>query len=165
MRGSRISRTPSPSRLKHSTVSINARPGNATSHHLPVEMKRARSYEGALDQLANPGFDPARTAILFDPVGDEFYWQRGFLVPQARAAVAYHPSRNNWGPIIVPQHHFFVLGDNRDNSLDSRYWGFVPDSLVRGRPLFVYFSYVPDSATSLDWLTHIRWKRLGARPH
>ena len=101
----------------------------------------------------------------FDPVGDEFYWQRGFLVPQARAAGAYHPSRNNWGPIIVPQHHFFVLGDNRDNSLDSRYWGFVPDSLVRGRPLFVYFSYVPDSATSLDWITHIRWKRLGTRPH
>src|SRR5439155_11222195 len=43
MRGSRISRTPSPSRLKHSTVSINARPGKATSHHLPVEMKRAPS--------------------------------------------------------------------------------------------------------------------------
>src|SRR5204863_8860415 len=43
MRGSRMSRTPSPSRLKHSTVSMSARPGKATSHHLPVEMKRAPS--------------------------------------------------------------------------------------------------------------------------
>ena len=100
----------------------------------------------------------------FDPVGDEFHWQRGFLVPRAHAATAYHPSRNNWGPIIVPQHHYFVLGDNRDNSLDSRYWGFVPDSLVRGRPWFVYYSYVPDSTNALDWITHIRWKRLGTAP-
>jgi signal peptidase I len=53
------------------------------------------------------------------------------------------------------------LGDNRDNSLDSRYWGFVPDSLVRGRPLIVYFSYEPDSASRISWLIHIRWKRLG----
>src|SRR5258708_19717787 len=43
MRGSRMSRIPSPSRLKHNTASISARPGKATSHHLPVEMKRAPS--------------------------------------------------------------------------------------------------------------------------
>jgi signal peptidase I len=63
----------------------------------------------------------------------------------------------------VPAQHYFVLGDNRDNSLDSRYWGFVPDSLVRGSPLIVYYSYVPDSSTSLDWLRHVRWKRLFSR--
>jgi signal peptidase I len=101
----------------------------------------------------------------YDPAGSEFDWQSGFLVSRARAASSYHPSRNNWGPIVVPQHHYFVLGDNRDNSLDSRYWGFVPDSLVRGRPLVVYYSYVPDSTVALDWVTHIRWKRLFARPH
>ncbi|MDF1503104.1 signal peptidase I [Roseisolibacter sp. H3M3-2] len=74
-----------------------------------------------------------------------------------------HPSRNNWGPLVVPARSFFVLGDNRDNSLDSRYWGFVPDSLLRGRPLLVYYSYAPDSARRLDWLTAVRWSRLGAR--
>jgi signal peptidase I len=56
-----------------------------------------------------------------------------------------------------------VLGDNRDNSLDSRYWGFVPDSLVRGRPMVVYYSYSPDSAENLAWLTRVRWQRLGER--
>lgn len=98
-----------------------------------------------------------------DPAADEFHWQRGFLTKSARGRRPYRPSRNNWGPLIVPPLHYFVLGDNRDNSLDSRYWGFVPDSLVRGSPLIVYYSYVPDSSTSLDWLKHVRWKRLFSR--
>jgi signal peptidase I len=99
-----------------------------------------------------------------DPVWEEFRWQSNFLVKTAGAAVAYHPSRNNWGPLVVPEGQYFVLGDNRDNSLDSRYWGFVPDSLLRGRPEVVYFSFAPDS-TDFAWLTHVRWTRLGERVH
>lgn len=98
-----------------------------------------------------------------DPAGDEFRWQRDYLIRSAEASVAYHPSRNNWGPLVVPPKHLFVLGDNRDNSLDSRYWGFVPDSLVRGTPMVVYYSYVPDSSAQLDFLTRVRWHRLGDR--
>ena len=56
-----------------------------------------------------------------------------------------------------------MLGDNRDNSLDSRYWSFVPDSLIRGRPMFVYYSYDPDSLNRMSWLTRIRWTRIGER--
>jgi signal peptidase I len=100
-----------------------------------------------------------------DPVWDDFQWQSDFLVRTAGAAPSYHPSRNNWGPLVVPERRYFVLGDNRDNSLDSRYWGFVPDSLVRGRPEVVYFSFVPDSSNDLAWLTHVRWTRLGERVH
>jgi signal peptidase I len=58
-----------------------------------------------------------------------------------------------------------MLGDNRDNSLDSRYWGFVPDSLVRGSPVMVYYSYAPDSARAFAWLTRVRWQRLFERIH
>ncbi len=98
-----------------------------------------------------------------DPAGEEFRWQRQFLARHAIAGASYHPSRNNWGPLVVPNAHLFVLGDNRDNSLDSRYWGFVPDSMVKGRPMLVYFSYAPDSASSVPFLTKVRWHRLGMR--
>ena len=100
-----------------------------------------------------------------DPVWDDFQWQGEYLLASANPAVAYHPSRNNWGPLVVPGGQYFVLGDNRDNSLDSRYWGFVPDSLLRGRPEVVYFSFSPDSSNDFAWLTHVRWTRLGERVH
>lgn len=96
-----------------------------------------------------------------DPAFEDFRWQRDYLVRSAHASESYWPSRNNWGPLVVPSHRLFVLGDNRDNSLDSRYWGFVPDSLVRGRPMFVYYSYQPDSASRWSWVTHARWRRFG----
>lgn len=99
-----------------------------------------------------------------DPSPEDFSWQREYVVPSAAAAPGgYHPSRNNWGPLVVPKGNYFVLGDNRDNSLDSRYWGFVADSLVKGRPFIVYYSYAPDTVDSFAWLTHIRWTRLGER--
>jgi signal peptidase I len=96
-----------------------------------------------------------------DAGGDEFDWQREFLVTRTARAATYHPSRDNWGPIVVPAKHYFMLGDNRDDSEDSRYWGFVADSLVLGSPMVVYYSYAQDSTASLDWLTRVRWGRLG----
>jgi signal peptidase I len=59
----------------------------------------------------------------------------------------YEPARemlqNNvvTGEVVVPQGHFFAMGDNRDNSLDSRYWGFVPRENIIGKPLIIYWSY------------------------
>jgi signal peptidase I len=103
-----------------------------------------------------------------DPDNDDFRWQRTSVLsipsdsaPLGPSLASYHPTRDNWGPLLVPPNSFFVLGDNRDNSLDSRYWGFVPDSMLRGTPLVVYYSYAPDSTASAPWLTRIRWSRLG----
>ena len=123
-----------------------------------VEMRDGTVYIDGRAQVESYVVHSDPTA---DPGGEEFAWQQPFLVRTAEASV--HPSRNNWGPLVVPQDNYFVLGDNRDNSSDSRYWGFVPDSLVRGRPMFVYYSYEPDATRRVPWITKIRWNRVGLR--
>jgi signal peptidase I len=67
------------------------------------------------------------------------------------------------GQLIIPEGHYFVLGDNRDESLDSRYWGFVPKENVIGRPLLIYWSvrdvddYMPIASTPGDKLFHFAY--------
>ena len=51
--------------------------------------------------------------------------------------------RDNFGPIKVPPHCLFMMGDNRDNSLDSRFWGPLPENMVKGKAMFTYFSWDP----------------------
>jgi signal peptidase I len=65
--------------------------------------------------------------------------------------------RDNWGPQVVPEDQLLVLGDNRDNSRDSRFWGFLPREQVKGRALLVYWSYEAtreeyDRTGWVDWL-------------
>jgi signal peptidase I len=130
-------------------------PGDTLAMNDGVLILNGRPLDEAYVSHTEPGFDPT---------DDEFDWQRNYIVRTAIASNGlYQPSRNNWGPLIVPPRSYFVLGDNRDNSLDSRYWGFVPDSLVRGRPMFVYYSFERDSAGEQRWLRGIRWERLGER--
>jgi signal peptidase I len=130
---------------------------------LPGDTLAMRSGVLFLNGDALPELYVSHSEPGVDPVAEDFRWQRNYLLRTAEARAGFHPSRNNWGPLVVPDRKYFVLGDNRDNSLDSRYWGFVPDSLIRGRPMFVYYSYAPDTAHGFAWLTRIRWTRIGER--
>ena len=72
--------------------------------------------------------------------------------------------RRKYGPVTVPAGHYFMMGDNRDDSQDSRFWGFLPQSYVKGRALFIYWSFdVPDDGTSAGFAP--RWGRLFHQIH
>ena len=84
--------------------------------------------------------------------------------------------RENYGPRAVPPDQYFVMGDNRDNSQDSRYWGFLPRSYIKGKALLIYWSYESGREDYLDngmldslkrlgsvvvhFFTRTRWERL-----
>jgi signal peptidase I len=76
----------------------------------------------------------------------------------------YTPDLQDWGPIVVPPGRYFMMGDNRDDSYDGRYWGFLPRENVRGRPLVVYFSFDANSWKPLPFFTAIRWGRFFTIP-
>jgi signal peptidase I len=89
-------------------------------------------------------------------------WQLRYLVDGERSD--YRPDPDNWGPIVVPPDSFFMMGDNRRESYDSRFWGFLPRGNVRGKPVIIYFSYDPDTYKPLPIVTNIRWRRLFTLP-
>jgi signal peptidase I len=99
-----------------------------------------------------------------DSVDPLFDWQKPVQLPESRfGPPPSEPSHDNWGPLVVPVGHLWMMGDNRYNSKDSRYWGFVPRENVRGEPMFVYYSYRggEESDRPLPFLTDIRWGRIG----
>ena len=89
--------------------------------------------------------------------------------------------RENYGPVKVPPNQYFMMGDNRDNSADSRYWGFMPRDYVKGKALLIYWAYESEredyedesaSATVkglasvfMHFFTKTRWDRLGRMIH
>jgi signal peptidase I len=129
--------------MRNSLLSVNGK----ESPQGPAAAKNARG-------------DGAFSVPLFD-------WQRPFQIHGSRfGEPAPTPTLDDWGPLVVPPGHLFMLGDNRYDSKDGRYWGFVPRKNVRGRPVFVYYSYrADDSDRALPFLTDIRWGRIGTVIH
>lgn len=128
--------------MRHALLYVNGTP----------EPRPAGAVDAQLQTPAIPDYP--------DPL---FGWQQRFQVAASRfGPPPAQPSHDNWGPIVVPSGHIFMMGDNRYDSKDSRYWGFVPRENVRGRPMFVYYSYnADDSDRPLPAITDIRWSRIG----
>lgn len=115
-----------------------------------------------------------RTATWGDPYRDDFPQPPGiYTTARGRDMLERHVRD---GEVIVPAGTFFALGDNRDNSADSRYWGFVPRENVVGKPVMVYWSFDAPTAdqgwtfdhfvdVTLHFFTKTRWSRMFLVPH
>lgn len=73
---------------------------------------------------------------------------------------SYLPDVHDWGPLVVPGDSLWMMGDHRDQSRDSRFWGLVPRKNVRGTPVLIYYSWDPASWKPLPFVSAIRWSRL-----
>ena len=124
-----------------------------------VEMRQKVLYVNGrpMDEPYVQHQDPHR-----DDASPWMSWQRGHLL-RAEADGEYRPTRDNWGPLLIPPDHYFMLGDNRDTSLDSRYWGLLEGWRLEGRAVLIYFSYNKGSLRPFPALREIRWGRVGSR--
>ena len=142
-------------------------------HHEPIDLVKRlvgmpgdtiAMRDGTLYVNGQPQDEPYAQHTFPDGDAGHFSmeWQRNFLVDSVNEQ-AYRPTRDNWGPLVIPAERYFVLGDNRDESLDSRYWGFIQPSQVKGRAVALYFSYNNRPDGGMPVLGRIRWNRIGDR--
>jgi signal peptidase I len=128
-----------------------------------VHMRNGILYLNGNAQRQNYGAPDASSIDAGNQASPLFDWQKQVALTTSRfGPPPAQPTLDNWGPIVVPDRHFFMMGDSRYNSKDSRYWGFVPRENMRGKPLFIYYSYnADDSDRPLPFLTDIRFSRIG----
>jgi signal peptidase I len=139
--------------VKGLTVYVNGKP--LPEHILVVENVSDKAPLKILEDTPRRGDELYEVYYLKDRV-DAARQGRDRIDPDFHYAV-------NGKPVVVPANSYFVMGDDRNNSLDSRAWGFVPRDLVIGRAMFVYWSYDETKGFSspLDFFTNTRWSRTG----
>jgi signal peptidase I len=120
-----------------------------------VQMLRGVVYRNGT-RLREPYAKPADTEDMPLPARGpyNFQWQLGAM-PRSADQENYAPTRDNWGPLVVPGGHYLLLGDDRGHSIDTRHTGFVPRSEIRGKVLSVHWS---------SGVRGVRWSRIGNRP-
>ena len=122
-----------------------------------------RNGESLEEPYVEPTFLPDEPLPATGATGYRWHLQH---LPEAVDEESYRPTRDTWGPLIVPEGDYILLGDNRDQSLDSRYVGFIPREVIRGKAMFIYFSV--DRALDRPFpriLTAARWGRVGQVIH
>ena len=98
-----------------------------------------------------------RVYINGEPLEDP--WAQHLTPPSVDGPPQLGNKSEEYGPVTVPTDQYFMMGDNRDNSEDSRYWGFMPKSYVKGKALFIYFSIAEGQPLS-SLFTSARWSRI-----
>ncbi|MDX2446525.1 MAG: signal peptidase I [Desulfobacterales bacterium] len=91
-------------------------------------------------------------------VNDELVDRKFAIHTDLQIIPAVYSKRDNFGPVMVPPDSLFVMGDNRDNSKDSRFWGFVNLKAIKGKAFMIYWSWNKNNSQTL--LNYVRWDRL-----
>ena len=109
--------------MRHKILYIN---------HLAQDEPYALHLDSSVRQGANRLYRPG-----------EYGWQYDYLTAGKKKDFgnSYRPTRDNFGPLVVPEGKYFCLGDNRDLSYDSRFWGFVDRETIKGRPVLITYSW------------------------
>jgi signal peptidase I len=150
--------------IKRGDILVFRYPGDLTKDYV----KRVIALEGEKFEIKDKS-----VYINDSPIPEDYkVHSDNRIIPRNETYSSGDLQRDNFGPVVIPEGHCFVMGDNRDNSQDSRYWGFLSLENMKGRPWMIYFSYFAERDAHLKtgfkdrlnkffrFITQARWHRL-----